>query len=94
MIIMSKEKFVRDKPHVNIGLMIGLFIIGFAAAGSMTYLYPDTILPAYVLFSSGASSLRDSSLHITRILLNGGIYGALLLLVGVIVMKGKKILQN
>jgi hypothetical protein len=92
--MMSKEKFVRDKPHVNIGLMIGLFIIGFAAAGAMTYLYPDSILPAYVLLSSGASSLRDSSLHITRILLNGGIYGIGLLLVGEVVMKGKKILQN
>jgi len=91
---MSKEKFVRDKPHVNIGLMIGLFIVGFIAAAAMTYLYPDTIPPAYVLISTGASSLRDSSLHMTRVLLNGGVYGTILLLVGGLVMKGKKILQN
>lgn len=91
---MSKEKFVRDKPHVNIGLIVGLFIIGFAAAGILTYLYPDTILPAYALLSSGASSLRDSSLHTTRVLLNGILYGGVLGLVPVLIVKGKKILQN
>jgi hypothetical protein len=91
---MSKEKFVRSKPHLNIGLMIGLFIIGFVATGLLTYLFPDNILPAYVLLSSGASSLRDFSLHMTRVLLNGTLYGALLVLVGSLIIKGKKILQN
>ncbi|TFG26482.1 hypothetical protein EU528_14355 [Candidatus Thorarchaeota archaeon] len=91
---MSKEKFVRDKPHVNIGLIVGLFILGFAAASILTYLYPDSIFPAYALLSSGTSSLRDSSLHTMRVLLNGAIYGGILVLATTIIVKGKKILQN
>jgi hypothetical protein len=91
---MSKEKFVRDKPHVNIGLIVGLFIVGFVVAGAITFFYPDMILPAYVLLSAGASSLRDSSIHITRVLLNGAIYGGVLALAATIIVKGKKILQN
>ncbi len=91
---MSKEKFVRDKPHVNIGLIAGVFIIGFAITAGLTYLYPDVILPGFYLLSPGASSLRDTTLHTTRLLLNGAIYGVALVIATSIVLKGKKILQN
>ncbi|MHA2066079.1 MAG: hypothetical protein ACXABY_17045 [Candidatus Thorarchaeota archaeon] len=91
---MSKEKFVRDKPHVNIGVMAGLLVVGFAVAAGLTYLYPDTILPALSLISPGVSSLRDSSLHLARSAANGAIYGIGLVVVTSIIMKGKKILQN
>ena len=91
---LSKEKFVRDKPHVNIGLIAGVFVIGFAITAGLTYLYPDVILPGYYLLSPGASSLRDTMLHTTRVLLNGAVYGVALVFTASIVMKGKKILQN
>ena len=91
---LSKEKFVRDKPHLNIGLIAGVFVVGFALAAGLTYLFPDVILPAYYLLYPEASSLRDTMLHTTRILTNGAIYGLGLVIVTAIVMKGKKILQN
>ena len=93
MIILSKEKFVRDKPHLNIGL-IAAFVIGFALAAGLTYLYPDIVLPAYSLLTPGTSSLRDTMLHTTRVLMNGALYGIALVIAASIVMKGKKILQN
>ena len=94
MTILSKEKFVRDKPHLNIGVIAGVFVVGFALAAGLTYLYPDTILPGYYLLSLGSSSLRDTMLHTTRVLLNGAVYGVALVIAASIVMKGKKILQN
>ena len=90
---MSKEKFVRDKPHVNIGLLAGM-LVGFALGAGLTYFYPDMIGPAFYLLSPGTSSLRDTILHTTRVLANGVIYGLGLVLLSVIVLKGKKILQN
>lgn len=94
MIDISKEKFVRDKPHVNFGLYGGLFVTVFVIAAGLTYFYPDTILPAYYLLTPGTSSFRDSMLHINRTLLNGVFYGSLAVIVGAIIVKGKKILQN
>ena len=91
---MSEEKFVRDKPHVNIGLIGGLFVIGFALAAGLTYLYPDTIPLGYLLLTPEASSLRDSMLHTSRILVNGILYGIAAVAVGTVIIKGKKILQN
>lgn len=93
-VAISKEKFVRDKPTVNIGLYAGLFGFVFALASVLTYFYPDAILPAFYLLNPGTSSLRDSSVHTSRILLNGVVYGSLAAVVGGLVMKGKKILQN
>ena len=94
MIILSKEKFVRDKPHLNIGLLAGVFVVGFALAAGLTYLYPDVILPGYYLLSPEASSLRDTMLHTARVLLNGAVYGIALVIAASLVIKGKKILQN
>lgn len=74
--------------------MVGFLIIGFGIAAGLTYLYPDTILPALSLISPGTSSLRDSSLHLMRAAVNGVIYGVVLMVVGSIIVKGKKILQN
>ncbi len=91
---LSKEKFVRDKPHLNIGLLFVIFAVGFAIAAGLTYLYPDTILPGYLLVSPGTSSLRDIMTHSSRIVLNGVVYGIVLLMASSIAMKGKKILQN
>lgn len=91
---MSKEKFVRDKPHMNIGLLAGLFVIGFSMVAGLTYLYPDMIGPAFYLLSPGTSSLRDVMLQTTRVLANGVVYGLGLVLLTAIVLKGKKILQN
>ncbi len=91
---MSKEKFVRDKPHLNIGLLFGIFAVGFSIAAVLTYLYPDMILPGYYLISLGTSSLRDIMTHASRIALNGVVYGIVLVMASSIVMKGKKILQN
>lgn len=91
---MSKEKFVRDKPHMNIGLLFGIFAVGFAIAAGLTYLYPDMILPGYYLIDQGTSSLRDIMTHTSRIALNGMVYGIVLVMASSIVMKGKKILQN
>jgi len=90
---MSKEKFVRNKPHLNIGLLAGL-LVGFAVGAGLTYLYPDMIGPAFYLLSPGTSSLRDIMLQTTRVLANGVIYGLGLVLLTAIVLKGKKILQN
>ncbi len=91
---MSKEKFVRDKPHMNIGLLFVIFAVGFAIAAGLTYLYPNMILPGYYLLSPGTSSLRDIMTHASRIALNGVVYGIILVVASSIVMKGKKILQN
>jgi hypothetical protein len=74
--------------------MAGLLVIGFTVAAGLTYLYPDTILPAFSLISPGASSLRDSSLHLARATTNGIIYGIGLVVIISVILKGKKILQN
>jgi len=91
---MSKEKFVRSKPHVNIGLIVGFFSIAFALAAGLTFFYPDTVLPASQFLFPGTSSLRDPLVHSTRSLANGTIYGLLAGVVAFVVLKGKKILQN
>jgi len=91
---MSKEKFVRSKPHVNIGLILGLIITAFALAAGLTFFYPDTILPASQFLFPGTSSLRDPLVHVTRSLANGAIYGLLIGVAASVVLKGKKILQN
>jgi len=92
--IMSKEKFVRNKPHVNFSLVFGFFIAVFVIAAGLTYLYPDQILPASQLLYNGTSSLRESSIHIARILTNGLVYGILAGVTTSIILKGKKILQD
>ena len=92
--ILSKEKFVRGKPHLNIGLIAGVFVVGLALAAGLTYLYPDVILLGYYLLSPRTSSLRDTLLHTTQVLMNGTIHGAALVIAVSIVMKGKNILQN
>ncbi|MHA1951533.1 MAG: hypothetical protein ACW987_16915 [Candidatus Thorarchaeota archaeon] len=91
---MSKEKFVRNKPHVNFSLVLGLFIAVFVIAAGLTYFYPDLILPASQLLYNGTSSLRNQSVHIARILTNGLVYGLLVGVTTSIILKGKKILQN
>ncbi len=91
---MSKEKFVRSKPHVNIGLIGGFFVIAFALASGLTFFYPDMILPASQLLFAGTSSLRDPVVHIVRSLANGVVYGLLAGVAVSVVLKGKKILQN
>jgi hypothetical protein len=91
---LSKEKFVRSKPHVNISLVVGFFVAAFGLAAGLTYIYPDLILPASQLLFSGTGSARDPSVHVARILTNGLVYGLLAGAAGSIVMKGKKILQN
>ncbi|MFW9961210.1 MAG: hypothetical protein ACFFDV_09335 [Candidatus Thorarchaeota archaeon] len=74
---MSREKFVRSKPHVNIGLIVGFFLAAFALAAGLTFFYLDMILPASHLLFFGTSSLRDPTVHMARILANGVIYGLL-----------------
>ncbi|MFX1330486.1 MAG: hypothetical protein ACFE9W_02935 [Promethearchaeota archaeon] len=37
---------------------------------------------------------QDSSLHLTRAAANGLVYGIALMVVGSLILKGKKILQN
>ncbi|MFW9910449.1 MAG: hypothetical protein ACFFEF_17975 [Candidatus Thorarchaeota archaeon] len=91
---MSKEKFVRSKPHVNIILVLGFFVAAFAIATGLTYIYPDLILPASQLLYTGTSSLREPSIHTVRILTNGLVYGLLVGITTSIILKGKKILQN
>ena len=91
---MSKEKFVRSKPHVNISLIAGFFVAAFVLAAGLTYIYPDLILPASQFLFTGTSSLRDSSVLVTRILANGAVYGLLAGAAASIVLKGKKILEN
>lgn len=91
---MSKEKFVRSKPHVNIGLIVGFFLAAFALAAGLTFFYPDMILPASHLLFFGTSSLRDPTVHMARILANGVIYGLLTGVAASVMLKGKKILQN
>ena len=91
---MSKEKFVRNKPHVNIGLLAVVFIVVFGFVAGLTYLYPDMILPGYFLLSPEASSLRDTTLQTSRILLNGILYGLGAVAVSGMILKGKKILEN
>ena len=85
---------MRDKPHMNIGLISGIFAVGFAITAALTYLYPDMILPGYYLIAQGTSSLRDILTHASRIALNGVVYGIVLVMASSLVMKGKKILQN
>jgi len=79
---------------MNIGVLSGIFAVGFAIIAGLTYLYPDMILPGYYLISPGASSLRDIMTHASRIVLNGAVYGIILVVASSILMKGKKILQK
>jgi hypothetical protein len=90
---LSREKFVRDKPRVNVALVAGVFAVAFALAAGHTYLFPDSIMPASQLLFSGTISLRNPSVHIARVLVNGAAYGVLAALAASIVMKGRKILQ-
>ncbi|TFG26410.1 hypothetical protein EU527_19770 [Candidatus Thorarchaeota archaeon] len=85
---------MRDKPHVNIGLIAGFIVTAFALAAGLTYIYPDLIPPATELLFPGMSALRDPFVHAARALTNGLVYGLLTGVAVSIIMKGKKILQN
>ncbi|MHA1951595.1 MAG: hypothetical protein ACXAAO_02440 [Candidatus Thorarchaeota archaeon] len=73
---MSKEKFVRDKPHVN----IGIFIVVLAIFVALTYVLPQQIPPGNIAFPVESVLRPDFVVLLTQSLVNGAVYG----IVGVI----------
>ncbi|RDE17007.1 MAG: hypothetical protein C4K49_03915 [Candidatus Thorarchaeota archaeon] len=65
-------------------------MVGFLLGALLTYLYPNLILPATQLLFAGTSSLQDPAVYITRIILNGAVYGVFTGLAAWIVTKGRK----
>lgn len=60
-----------SRPYREL-LAVAVFII----AGAITFMYPDTILPAVYLIQSGASAARDISIQLVRTGLNAIVWGA------------------
>lgn len=87
---MSKEKFVRTKPHIAIILSLAVFIIILG----VTFLYPEVVPPGNVLFVPGSALPTNTSTILVEALFNGVLYGFITFVLVTIVMKGKKILQN
>ncbi|MHA2025280.1 MAG: hypothetical protein ACW98U_05195 [Candidatus Thorarchaeota archaeon] len=73
---MSKEKFVRDKPHVN----IGLFVVVLAIAVVMTVLRPQQILPGSIIFPVESILRPNPIVLLSQGFLNGLVYGAVIVL--------------
>ena len=68
---MSKEKFVRDKPHVNIGLMVVVFI----AAAAVSYYIPGQVPPGNMFVLTPTSTIVLSSTDtLIQSLINGAFY--------------------
>ena len=68
---MSKEKFVRSKPHVN----IGLFIVVLAIFAMLTYYLPQQIPPGSIAFPVESALRPEFGVLVTQSLLNGVFYG-------------------
>ncbi|MHA1965549.1 MAG: hypothetical protein ACXACG_17845 [Candidatus Thorarchaeota archaeon] len=67
---MSKEKFVRDKPHVNIGLFIVILTIFVA----LTYVLPQQIPPGNITFPVESVLRPNLGVLLSQGLVNGVVY--------------------
>lgn len=73
---MSKEKFVRDKPHVN----IGMFIVVMAIVVVLTVLLPQQILPGNIIFPVESILRPNLVVLLSQGFLNGLLYGTVMVL--------------
>jgi hypothetical protein len=71
MIQMSKEKFIRDKPHVS----IGLFIVVFSVFAALTFILPHQIPPGNIVFPIESALRPDLVTLLNQSLVNGIVYG-------------------
>jgi hypothetical protein len=74
---MSKEKFVRDKPHVN----IGLFALVLVVVAALTYVLPQQIPPGNIIFPVASVLRPDLGVLLSQGFLNGFVYGVVMVLV-------------
>ena len=73
---MSKEKFVRDKPHVN----IGLFAMVLVTVAALTYVFPQQIAPGNIIFPVGSVLRPNLGILLSQGFLNGLVYGIVMVL--------------
>jgi heme A synthase len=71
MITMSKEKFVRNKPHVN----IGLFIMVLVFVVILTLVRPQEIPPGNIIFPVESVLRPNLGVLLSQGFLNGLVYG-------------------
>jgi len=71
---MSKEKFVRDKPHVN----IGLFILVLVIVAALTVVLPQQIPPGNIIFPVESVLRPNLGVLLSQGFLNGLVYGAIM----------------
>jgi len=76
MITMSKEKFVRSKPHVN----IGLFIMVLLFAVVLTVVRPQEIPPGNIIFPVESVLRPNLGILLSQGVLNGLVYGTVMVL--------------
>lgn len=76
MITVSKEKFVRDKPHVN----IGLFIMVLVVVAALTYVLPQQIPPGNIIFPVESVLKPSLGVLLSQGFLNGMVYGIVMVL--------------
>ena len=74
---MSKEKFVRDKPHVN----IGLFVIVLMVITVVSYVLPQQIAPGNIIFPVESVLRPNLGVLLSQGLFNGIVYGIVSILV-------------
>jgi hypothetical protein len=73
---MSKEKFVRDKPHVNIGLFAMVLVI----VAALTYVFPQQIAPGNIVFPVESVLRPNLGVLLSQGFLNGLVYGIVMVL--------------
>lgn len=73
---MSKEKFVRDKPHVN----VGLFILVLVVVVVLTVIRPQQIPPGNIIFPVTSTLRPNLGVLLSQGFLNGLVYGTVMLL--------------
>ena len=73
---MSNEKFVRDKPHVN----IGLFIMVLVFVVILTVVRPQEIPPGNVIFPIKSILRPNLGILLSQGFLNGLVYGTVMVI--------------
>ena len=73
---MSKEKFVRDKPHVNVGLFVTVLVIVVV----LTVIRPQQIPPGNIIFPVESVLRPNLGVLLSQGILNGLVYGTVMVL--------------
>ena len=73
---MSKEKFVRDKPHVDVGLFVMVLVVVVV----LTVIRPQQIPPGNIIFPVASTLRPNLGVLLSQGFLNGLVYGIVMVI--------------